>query len=208
MAAGTGVCVGAKLAAAVGVDHDGVRSAERDGVVGGHRRPVGMSSSGDGEADNPVAVGAFDGAQVELAVGGGVLDVGELQQGWSRGPELAGDQVVVHGRPGPWPRLRLRARTDHNRCWVHTGRHASNACSEKPNTRQVTATSTSLAARSRTSGYIIFGGCPGRSRPSRGGDPVLLLEVLIRFQQLTDLRRAAWARVDRSSVVSASLLDR
>jgi len=78
------------------VDHGAGRSAERDSVVEGVHGALRCHAIGDGIADDPVTAGILDSAQVQLAFGGGVFgDVGEPQQVWSPGAELAGDQVIV-----------------------------------------------------------------------------------------------------------------
>lgn len=74
---------------------------QRDSVVQGVHGELGCHPVGDGVADDPVAAGVFHRAQIELALGGGVFgDVGEPQQVWPRGAELAGHQIIVDGRSG------------------------------------------------------------------------------------------------------------
>ena len=82
VAQGPDVGVGAELAAAVGV-HDRVPAGPRRAMA---LRSASTASCGghpgvDGVADDPLGAGVLDRAEVELALGGGVLgDVGQPQQ--------------------------------------------------------------------------------------------------------------------------------
>lgn len=82
--------------------HDGVdRAPEGDRVGQGGDGELGGHAVADAVADDPVAAGVLDRAEVELALGGGVLgDVGEPQLVEPVGAEPALHEVVVDGRSG------------------------------------------------------------------------------------------------------------
>src|SRR5215510_5214481 len=101
----------------------------------------------------------------------------------------------------------IRCAWSQSRCLTGLCRQAEKACLEKPSTRQVTATGTPPAARSRTSGQLIWGDLAGEERRRPAQDLVLLLQRLVPLPQLPQLRGLAAGHARPQAVVDAGELE-